>query len=245
MAAEKIPCIRIDGASREESGDEAVEEMPVAFFVNGRHAATVLTSPHYLEEFATGYLYTEQIIRSPGEIESIRVEKNRISVLTKDPFRITGRKKTVLSGCGGAVSYIDTEKLEKIRSDFTVTPAALTAAASGPAAGGDLETVSLAGTEGVIASFEDIDRHTALDRVIGYGLRAGIDFSATFAVTTGTVTSEMVRKCLVAGIPILASTGGASGLAIEIAEATGLCLIGRISETGLVVYTHDERVAEP
>jgi FdhD protein len=246
MAAEKIPCIRIEGASREASEQEVVEETPVAIIVNGRHATTAFTVPYRLEEFVTGYLYTEQIIAGVDDIESIRVEGNRISVLTKDPFKIAGRKRTVLSGCGGAVSYIDIEKLPKIRSDFSVSFQAVTAAAPDPAAAaGDLETVVLASAGGVIALFDDLDRHTALDRAVGHGLRSGIDFSETFAVTTGTATSEMVRKCLVAGIPILASTNGASSLAVGIAEETGLCLIGCLREAGMVVYTHEERIAEP
>ncbi len=243
MAAKKIPCIRIDGISREESAEEVVEEVPVAIFVNGRHAVTVLASPGQFDELVTGYLYTEQIIKSPGDIESIRTEENRISVLTKDPFKTTGRKKTILSGCGGAVSYIDAEKLPKIQSDFSVSVPVIAEAARSSLPPGDLETVVLAGSGGVIACFADIDRHNALDRIIGSGLRKGIDFSETFAVTTGRITSEMVRKCLAANIPILVSTASSSALAIEIAEETGLCLIGCLRETEMLVYTHEERVA--
>ncbi len=82
---------------------------------------TAMMSPVQLEEFVTGYLFTEQIIKGVDEIESIRIEKNRISVITKNLFKVLGPKKTILSGCGGSVSFIDAEKLPKIQSDFIIT----------------------------------------------------------------------------------------------------------------------------
>ena len=98
---------------------EVIEEVPLALFVNGRHAMTAMMSPVQLEDFVTGYLYTEQIIKGVDEIESIKIEKNRMSVITKNLFKVLGPKKTILSGCGGSTSFIDTEKLPKIQSDYT------------------------------------------------------------------------------------------------------------------------------
>ena len=106
------------GIHSEKVLHEVVEEVPVALFVNGRHAMTAMMSPVQLEDFVTGYLFTEQIIKGVEEIESIRIEKNRISVITKNLFKVLGPKKTILSGCGGSVSYIDAEKLPRIKSDF-------------------------------------------------------------------------------------------------------------------------------
>ena len=100
-----------------------IEEVPLALFVNGRHAMTAMMSPVQLEDFVTGYLYTEQIIKNVDEIESIRIEKNRMSVITKNLFKVLGPKKTILSGCGGSTSFIDTEKLPKITSDYTISTA--------------------------------------------------------------------------------------------------------------------------
>ena len=90
-------------------------------FVNGRHMTTAILSPARFEDFITGYLYTEEIIRDVDEIESVRIEENRISVLTRNLFKRVSTKKTILSGCGGAVSYIDTEKLPTINSDLIIS----------------------------------------------------------------------------------------------------------------------------
>ena len=85
-----IPCIRVNGDKFEAATHEVVEEVPFALFVNGRHAMTAMMSPTELEDFVTGYLYTEQIIKSIDEIESIKIEKNRLSVLTKNLFKVLG-----------------------------------------------------------------------------------------------------------------------------------------------------------
>lgn len=237
----KIPCIPISGKS---TARDAAEETPAAIFVNGRHLTTVILSPGEFEDFITGYLYTEEIIGSADEIESVRIEENRISVITKNIFRRVSVKKTILSGCGGAVSYIDTQKLPAINSDLVVTVPEIEAAVAALTTHKPLDAVALASGGRVVARAEDLDRHNALDRVIGRGLRESLDFSRTVAVGTGTVTSEMVRKCLIAGIPVLVSTGAPTALAVEVAEETGLCIVGFAGTQEMAVYTHAERVIE-
>src|SRR5512136_3445536 len=116
-----MPCIKADGDEFRKELHEVVEEVPIALFVNGRHAMTAIMSTVQLEEFVTGFLFTEQIIKGIDEIESIRIEQNRISVITKNLFKVLGPKKTILSGCGGSVSFIDAGKLPSIKSEFTIS----------------------------------------------------------------------------------------------------------------------------
>ena len=235
----KITCTRVDGSTATQ---DAAGEAPVAIFVNGRHLTTVILSPVGFQDFITGYLYTEELIKGIDEIESVRVEENRISVLTKNPFRRGSVKKTILSGCGGAVSYIDTQKLPAIDSDLTVSVPEIAAAVAALPASGTLDAVALVSGGRTVACSEDLDRHNALDRVIGRGLRDGLDFSRTIAAGTGSATSEMVRKCLIAGIPVLITTGLPTALAVEIAEETGLCIVGSAGTPDMAVYTHAERI---
>jgi formate dehydrogenase accessory protein FdhD len=92
---------------------------------------------------------------------------------------------------------------------------------------GRIGAAALAGEGGrIVARSEDTDRHNALDRVIGYGLRTSLNFSRTFAISTGRITSEMARRCLVANIPAIITTGAPTVLAVEIAGKTGLCIVG-------------------
>ena len=63
------------------------------------------------------------------------------------------------------------------------------------------------------------------------------------AVSTGCITSEMVRKCLIANIPAIISTGPPTTLAVEVAEETGLCVVGSAGTPDMAVYAHAERIA--
>ena len=96
--------------------------------------------------------------------------------------------------------------------------------------------------DGLILRSQDIGRHNAFDKVIGHALREGIDLSRSFALTSGRISSEMVRKCLVADIPIIASRGATTSLAIETAERTGLCVIGFVRAGKMNIYTHPEHI---
>ena len=106
-----LPFTRIDGDLFEHGERDIVDEIPFALFINGRHAITTMTIPVNLEDLITGYLFTEEIIKTIKEIESIKIEKSRISVITKNLFKVPPPKKTILSGCGGSISFIDVEKL--------------------------------------------------------------------------------------------------------------------------------------
>ncbi len=71
----QLPCIRIDGEKINVTTHEVIQEIPYALFINGRHAMTAMMSPGRLEDFVTGYLFTEQIIKAPDEIESMRLNQ--------------------------------------------------------------------------------------------------------------------------------------------------------------------------
>ena len=95
-----VPCIKSDNGSIIPSSHDVVIEVPLSVFVNGRHALTAMISPVMLEEFVTGYLYTERIIRKLEDIDSLRIEEKSagtpsVSVLTKNPFSIMLSSKTV------------------------------------------------------------------------------------------------------------------------------------------------------
>jgi FdhD protein len=244
----KIPCMRINGEQAEEILHEVIEEIPYALFVNGRHMMTAMMSPESIEDFVTGFLFTEQVIRGADEIESIKLDRNRISVITTNLFKVLGPKKTILSGCGGSASYIDPEKLPKIQSDLVLTTTSITEMMKNTLntemhrLTGGIHVVALADAQHVITVSEDIGRHNALDRVIGHALRNGIDLSRTFIIVSGRISSEMARKCLVANIPVIVSRGATTTLAIEVAEKNGLSIVGFVRGSKMNVYTHTDRI---
>lgn len=250
MMYRDLPIVKVDNETFVPATHPVVEEMPLSVTVNGRHALTAMTSPAMLREFVVGYLYTERIVAGLDEIESIRIEGSSASVLTKNPFAILTSHKTVLSGCGGSASFLDAGRLPQIRSDLVLSPEIIRATTKETLDSelhrttGGIHLVGLFDGEGrAIRIAEDIGRHNALDRVVGHGLHEGIDFSGTFAVSSGRISSEMVRKCLVANIPVIVSRGATTTLAVEAAEAGGLTIVGFVRSRKMNIYTRPDRVA--
>ncbi|MDD1671518.1 MAG: formate dehydrogenase accessory sulfurtransferase FdhD [Methanomicrobiales archaeon] len=244
----EVRCIKVDEGSFTATDHAVVEEVAITLTVNGRTMMTAMASPDMVEEFIVGFLYTEQIIKSIDEIESIKREKNTVGVLTKNPFKVIGTKKIILSGCGGSSSFLDTRKLPHIASELAVTQDMIVQGlkqvmnSSLHRLTGGVHVIGLMTRNNPVRIAEDIGRHNALDKVIGFALKKGVDLSETFVVSSGRISSEMVRKCLVANIPIIVSRGATTTLAVDIAETTGLCIVGFARGGKMNIYTHPERI---
>ncbi|MDD1724155.1 MAG: formate dehydrogenase accessory sulfurtransferase FdhD [Methanospirillum sp.] len=244
----RITCYRIGRAGKKPvpEGCSAYDESPTAVFINGRHAATVLVKPGDSGTYVTGYLFSEQYIKKLDEIESIRVEKNRVSVITTNIFTSPGPKKTILSGCGGSVSYIDTTKLPVLHDACTIAcddlfSAVLVSGGSGDEPERSLVFASLWTKTKKLVSSTDLGDDQALDRMIGSALIEECDFSGTYCLFSGCITSEIVRKCLVAQIPLILTTGTLTTLAVHLAEKNGLCM-ALLDEDDMLVCSHQERI---
>jgi len=249
MMFQKVPTLRVIDGTVTEILHPVIEEVPIAVLVNGRHILTAMTSPVMLREFVIGYLYTERIISSLEDIESIRIDDTKISVLTKNPFEILVSKKTVLSGCGGTSSFLDSTHLPHAPQGFLLSPGVIQAAVKAGLTSdlhtetGGIHIVGLFNKEGAaIRIVEDIGRHNALDRAIGSALEAGIDLSETFVICSGRISSEMARKSIIAGIPIVASRGATTTLAVAIAKQANLTLIGFVRSNKMNIYSGADRI---
>lgn len=243
-----VSCVKeIDGVFS-PSDHEVVIETPYALWVNGRQILSVMTSPNRLDDFIVGYLYTEGLIKKVDDIESLQIEGQTIRVLTAEKIYIRGNKKIVLSGCGGDSSSFDLKKLPKINSGLILDPTWLHRVIKNildselHVRTGGIHVVGLISSTQIITKTEDIGRHNALDRVIGYALKTGVELNKTCVVISGRISSEMSRKCILAGIPVIASRGATTSLAIEMGDAKGLTIIGFVRGGKMNIYTAPERV---
>lgn len=244
----KFNCLKFNTNNFVKSIHEVVEELPLSIFINGRHFVTAMISPQMVREFVIGYLFSEKVIENIKEIESLQIEENIAKVIINNPLKVVSVKKLIVSGCGGGSSFLDELKLPKISSNLKID--------AGDIFGGlkfllnsdlhritgGVHIVGLFHKKAVICISEDLGRHNALDKVIGCGLIKNIDFKETFVVCTGRISFDMALKCSVASIPIIASRGATTSLAIEIAEKTGLTTVGFVRGRRMNIYTNGERI---
>ncbi len=244
----KFNCLKFNANNFIKSRHEVVEELPLSIFINGRYFVTAMISPQMVREFVIGYLFSEKVIKNIEEIESLQIEKNIAKVIISIPLKVLSVKKLIVSGCGGESSFLDELKLPKISSNLKIDAGDIFGGLKSllnsdlHRVTGGVHIVGLFRKKAVICISEDIGRHNALDKVIGYGLIKNVDFKMTFVVCTGRISFDMALKCSVASIPIIASRGATTSLAIEIAEKTGLTTIGFVRGRRMNIYTNRERI---
>ena len=221
----------------------------------------MLATPTNLEEFALGFSITEGIIKNPIEMLSARVynRSNGIEVQIKIPeerFQFMadkGRNLTGRTGCGlcGASTLKQAiRKPGEVIGDLSVKSSDLNKALielnNYQKLNGITGAVHAAAwvipDQGIIDIREDVGRHNALDKLIGFLLRTEKDLANGFVVVTSRASFEMVQKTAWVGINLLAAISAPTGLAIRLAKETNLTLIGFARGDQHVVYTHPHRL---
>jgi FdhD protein len=257
----EVPVQRWKQGQLTQTTDFVTEEIPVALVYHGVPHVVMLASPADLEDYAVGFTVSEGLVGDPKEIQSVEVVRGtdsievrigiageRFSELLRRRRNLTGR-----SGCGLCGAETVEEAIRppvKVAKGPTVTVADLHAAllqieSMQPvnARTGSIHAAAwvLPG-RGIQLVREDVGRHNALDKVIGALVRSGADVTAGYAIITSRASFEMVQKAAAAGITFVAAVSAPTGLAIRMAEQTGLTLVGFARRDQHVVYAHSERL---
>jgi FdhD protein len=250
-----------DGATH-QTLDYLVAEEPLEIRLNGIALSVTMRTPGNDLELAAGFLFTEGIIRGRGQIEYIEQEagKNVVEVqLAADvEFDVESLKRNFFtaSSCGicGKAS-IDAVRVRGIRApnpEFRITPdtlcqipQSLREAQAIFSRTGGLHGAALFGSQGqLIKVCEDVGRHNAVDKLIGWALLNQTEPLGNFLMlVSGRGGFEIVQKCLVAGVPLLASVSAPSSLAVRLAREFHLTLVGFLRGRRFVVYAGEERLS--
>jgi FdhD protein len=225
----KVDYIKADGAFAPAS-ERIVKETALTINVNGRLYATAMVMGALEKEYVYGHLYTQGVIRRAADIASLTMKNHTIDVALVPNVAKATKPREVRSVLQVHRQDIFACVRTILKSEiFTETEAVHSAG------------LFLDGKDPVCLA-EDLGRHHALDKVIGSGLMQGIDFSQTVAASTGRQPSEMLDKCRTAGIPIIATKGVPTALAIEIAVKAGITIAGLVRGDTMIVYSHPERI---
>ncbi|HZQ32494.1 MAG TPA: formate dehydrogenase accessory sulfurtransferase FdhD [Mycobacterium sp.] len=247
----------------------AVEE-PLEIRVNGTAITVTMRTPGSDIELAQGFLLTEGVIGKRDDVLTVRYCRgsgddgaNTYNVLdvtlapgVELPEVDVTRNFYTTSSCGvcGKAS-LDAVKLisrhgpgddpTAIRADvLTALPGQLRSSQRVFASTGGLHGAALFGVDGtMLAVREDIGRHNAVDKVVGWGLESGrIPLSGTVLLVSGRASFELTQKAVMAGIPMLAAVSAPSSLAVDLASQSGLTLVAFLRGDSMNVYTRPDRV---
>jgi FdhD protein len=246
--------------------DYLAAEEPLEMRAGRQSLGVTLRTPGDDQELVAGFLFTEGIIsrreqlvalRSPG---SAARERNIMRVTLHPGVRLAvggaARRFSAGSACGvcgkasitqlrrrglrrpEAASLFDPEMLCQLPPKLRETQAVFGRT-------GGLHAAALFSTGGeLLVLREDIGRHNAVDKVIGWALLEGrLPLSGHVLLVSGRGGFEIVQKALTAGIPLLASVSAPSSLAVQLARELGLTLVGFLRGRRFVIYSGEERIA--
>lgn len=244
-----------------ETTDWVIDEVPVALAYNGVSHAVMLATPSELEDFAIGFSRTEGIVDDISQIydvELIAEERGftlALQIASSCFARLKEKRRSLAghTGCG----LCGTDSLaQAVRFPASMFgDGRFEAAAISRALGQMRERQLLLGVTGashaaawcsavgdIVLMREDVGRHNALDKLVGALLRSGLPAGEGFVAVTSRASYEMVQKTATAGVTVLAAVSGVTGLAIEVAESTGVALLGFARGQDVSIYSHSERI---
>lgn len=242
-------CKHVDG-SHEFVDDLVALEKKVRIAVNGREVLSLYCTPHMVRELVVGLMMTEGVIKGGWCSERMTIEyKDDIYVDIPAEGEVSTEGKTITSGCVGGVTFERKTDEKVIDDDFAIDRESLKGMFSVFQSRSELyrqtgciHSAALSDGKSLLCFAEDIGRHNAVDKVIGYALLEDIPFSGKIMLASGRISSEISSKCSRWGIPMLATRTAPTNLAIEIAEKKGITIIGFIRGNRFNVYTHPERI---
>jgi FdhD protein len=261
--------VRIGGDRRERVSDVAAVEEPLQVRVHGEPFAVIMRTPGADMALAAGFLFSERVIRAPDEIgtmryctdEDVSVAEARGNVIDvtlsiPDPSsRLDARRRVITNASCGVCGRATLDGLRGEAPPIDAAwsmPAALIAALPARLRGaqdlfdrtGGLHAAGLFTCSGDLElAAEDVGRHNAVDKVIGRMLLADrLPLASTALVVSGRTSFEIIQKAYLAGIPLVAAVSAPSSLAIDLAQESGMTLLGFVRAGSLNIYTHPQRI---
>ncbi len=233
------------------------DEYPISLFINQQEIAVFQLSNCDLEDWVCGYLFSEGFITSMNDVISLEVFSDKLAIrvsITNDIERIlTDKKKHYTSGCGRGVTFFSMTDVKtfsqvhctrKYQLSYLLKKRA-SFAQNSPMyiASGGMHGACLLFPDGSFVVREDIGRHNAVDKVIGYAVRNHIARRELVLMTTGRISYEMLSKAAKFGFPVVASKTAATKQALQLAKFLNVEVVGYLRSKDALIYTQIGRVS--
>jgi FdhD protein len=240
---------RLDGDARRGDRDRVVIEAPLQLRARGEPVATIMRTPGHDLELVRGLLHAESVA---GAETAVQVDDDAVDLdIERTAFAGRGLLSSAACGVCGRVAIADLElRAREVAADTTVAHAVLS---SLPAAlrhaqrvfddTGGLHAAGLFTQAGMLVAVrEDVGRHNAVDKLVGWALETRLDPAQHLLFLSGRLGYELVQKAIMLGVPVVAAVSAPSSLAIELAERFNVALVGFVRETRANVYAHGWRI---
>jgi FdhD protein len=252
QSAARVEVVRLPGGDAEP--DELAVEEPLEIRIGGRPIAVTMRTPGHDEELALGFLLSEGIQPLAAVVpEDLAANTIDVEASGFDPTRLE-RYFYTSSSCGvcgkGALEAVAVEA-PRVTSDVVVSaelvaglPDKLRSSQPTFAATGGLHATGLFDPDGTLLCVrEDVGRHNAMDKVIGFAFREGLlPLAERILCVSGRLSFELVQKAAVAGCPIVVAVGAPSSLAVDLARDRGVTLCGFVRDGRVNVYSEPWRI---
>jgi FdhD protein len=242
---------RYENGRFEQFDRPVVREQPLTIVVNGVELATFLCTPVKVDYLTIGFLAFEGIIRGVEDVRALDVDlENGVVEAELSAALVRPQKRVFTSGCGMGLTFtLRLSHYPPLVSDMTLTPEQifplmqqLFDAATMYKASRGIHAAALSDTAQLLLLAEDVGRHNALDKILGEALIKGVHTAGRILLTSGRISSEMLRKGAHMGTPFLISRTSPTTLAIEAAKRLGITIIGYVRRNSFNLYTHPERL---
>jgi FdhD protein len=249
--------VRFVGARPDEVDAGVIGEIRFTIFVEDRELVTLMCSPWQLRPLVVGFLYLEGLIESVDEIEMLRVclEDRLADVRLAHGFPDVPPRKILTSGCTGGISfgkYLDSiEQFRISGAAVCIAPERLYALLRALYDSSHLYRESGGVHTSILAPYgsdtprfvaEDIGRHNTLDKLQGMALLEQVPTRGGVILASGRISSEMLFKAAIMGVPIVGSRTSPTNLALAVAERLNITVCGYLRQGSMSVYTHAERI---
>ncbi|GIT87884.1 formate dehydrogenase accessory sulfurtransferase FdhD [Roseobacter sp. OBYS 0001] len=238
-----------------EVATNVVEERPLTIFLNAQEVVTAMTIGDYPDYLALGFLRNQGMLSDDDDITGVEYDEDLETVIVrtarKTDYEEKMRKKTRTSGCAVGTVFGDMmEGLQDVRLPATsvrtswlyALSARINRTPSLYLEAGAIHGTVLCHEARPLVYMEDVGRHNAVDKIAGWMLSEKVQAVDKLLYTTGRLTSEMVIKTAMMGIPVLASRSGFTAWGVEIAREVGLTLIGRMKGQRFICLSGEDRL---
>lgn len=254
---EKREIVTYNQGKRQSDYALIVNEMPLTVFLNDTELATLICSPGAYEELAVGFLLSEGLVRTLSDIKKITVNEQDGLLWVETPCEVPEAenflRRQITSCCGkGRVAphFInDARQLQPVQSASRFAAAhlldligLLEEGSSSFRLTGGVHSAALADDKGLLAMYEDIGRHNAVDKALGYAFMSRTATEDKCLLLSGRVSSEILIKTARQGLPLVVSRSAPTILAVELAEKYDVGLVGFARGERLSVYSHAEKI---